>query len=92
MTMRIRGQASLSGGTTPLYVVDGMPIVGDISTINPDEIESLKRTDWRSIPLTSIPKRWVKARIGMTYYSVPPLSRITVCRTATETGSLNHPP
>ena len=42
--------------------------------------------------LTSIPKRWVKARIGMTYYSVPPLSRITVCRTATETGSLNHPP
>lgn len=41
MTMRIRGQASLSGGTTPLYVVDGMPIVGDISTINPDEIESI---------------------------------------------------
>lgn len=39
--MRIRGQASLSGGTTPLYVVDGMPIVGDISTINPDEIESI---------------------------------------------------
>ena len=36
MTMRIRGQASLSGGTTPLYVVDGMPIVGDISTINPE--------------------------------------------------------
>ena len=41
MTMRIRGQASLSGGTTPLYVVDGMPIVGDISTLNPDEIESI---------------------------------------------------
>ena len=30
MTMRIRGQASLSGGTTPLYVVDGMPIVGEV--------------------------------------------------------------
>lgn len=41
MTMRIRGQASLSGGTTPLYVVDGMPLAGDISTINPDEIESI---------------------------------------------------
>lgn len=41
MTMRIRGQASLSGGTSPLYVVDGMPIVGDISYINPDEIESI---------------------------------------------------
>lgn len=41
MTMRIRGQASLSGGTTPLYVVDGMPLVGDISTINPDEIENI---------------------------------------------------
>lgn len=41
MTMRIRGQASLSGGTTPLYVVDGMPLVGDISSLNPDEIESI---------------------------------------------------
>ena len=41
MSMRIRGQASLSGGTPPLYVVDGMPIVGDISHLNPDEIESI---------------------------------------------------
>lgn len=41
MTMRIRGQASLSGGTNPLYVVDGMPLVGDISSLNPDEIESI---------------------------------------------------
>ena len=134
-----------------------MPIVGDISTINPDEIESisvLKDASATSlygsraangvvliqtktaqsgkklsvdvyggiqyVPEKGRPdmmdaseyarfrkeiaeenglavdpayqKRWVKARIGMTYYSVPPLSRITVCRTATETGSLNHPP
>ena len=41
MSVRVRGQASLAGGTTPLYVVDGMPLVGDITHINPDEIESI---------------------------------------------------
>jgi TonB-dependent SusC/RagA subfamily outer membrane receptor len=41
MQVRIRGQASILAGSEPLYVVDGFPIVGDISTINPDEIESV---------------------------------------------------
>ena len=41
MSVRVRGQASLAGGTTPLYVVDGMPLVGNITHINPDEIESI---------------------------------------------------
>lgn len=41
MQVRIRGQASVNAGNDPLYVVDGFPIVGDISTINPDEIESI---------------------------------------------------
>jgi TonB-linked SusC/RagA family outer membrane protein len=45
MQVRIRGQVSLStvggGSSDPLYVVDGFPIVGDISTINPDEIENI---------------------------------------------------
>ena len=57
MTMRIRGQASLSGGTTPLYVVDGVPLdntnfgsagtnggfdLGDgISSINADDVENM---------------------------------------------------
>ncbi|MFN3136237.1 MAG: SusC/RagA family TonB-linked outer membrane protein [Allomuricauda sp.] len=39
--VRVRGQASILAGSDPLYVVDGFPIVGDISTINPDEIESI---------------------------------------------------
>lgn len=39
--VRIRGQASILAGSEPLYVVDGFPIVGDISSINPDEIESI---------------------------------------------------
>ena len=29
--VRIRGQASLSAGTSPLYVVDGFPIVGGLT-------------------------------------------------------------
>ncbi|WP_205461791.1 TonB-dependent receptor [Mangrovibacterium lignilyticum] len=41
MSIRIRGQASISAGSDPLYVVDGFPITGDISNINPDEIENI---------------------------------------------------
>lgn len=41
MNVRIRGAASLSTGSSPLYVVDGFPIVGDINDINPNEIESM---------------------------------------------------
>jgi len=41
MQVRIRGQASILAGSDPLYVVDGFPIVGSISNINPDEIETI---------------------------------------------------
>ncbi len=41
MSIRVRGQASISAGNDPLYVVDGFPITGDIANINPDEIESI---------------------------------------------------
>lgn len=41
MNVKIRGAASLSTGASPLYVVDGFPIVGDINNINPNEIESM---------------------------------------------------
>nr|WP_255502159.1 TonB-dependent receptor [Algoriphagus sp. AK58] len=41
MTVRIRGQLSVSGGSEPLYVVDGFPISGNINQINPDEIEDI---------------------------------------------------
>lgn len=40
MAVRIRGAASMNAGNSPLYVVDGQPITGDINNINPDEIES----------------------------------------------------
>lgn len=41
VSMRVRGSASISTNSTPLYVVDGFPIVGDINNINPNEIESM---------------------------------------------------
>ncbi len=41
MNIRIRGQLSVSGGSSPLYVIDGFPISGDISNINPDEVEEI---------------------------------------------------
>jgi TonB-linked SusC/RagA family outer membrane protein len=41
MQVMIRGAASLSTSSAPLYVVDGFPVVGDISNINPDEIETI---------------------------------------------------
>lgn len=41
MTMRIRGAASISSGSDPLYVVDGFPLQGNLANINPDEIETI---------------------------------------------------
>lgn len=41
MQVRIRGSASISTSSGPLYVVDGNPIVGDIGNINPNEIENV---------------------------------------------------
>jgi TonB-linked SusC/RagA family outer membrane protein len=37
---RIRGAASLYSDTSPLFVIDGLPITGSINNINPAEIES----------------------------------------------------
>jgi TonB-linked SusC/RagA family outer membrane protein len=41
MSVRIRGQLSVSAGSDPLYVVDGFPISGNIGNLNPDEIETI---------------------------------------------------
>ncbi|HDZ05708.1 hypothetical protein LCGC14_0065850 [marine sediment metagenome] len=41
ISVRIRGQLSVSGGSDPLYVVDGFPIAGNINTLNPAEIETI---------------------------------------------------
>lgn len=41
MSVRIRGQVSVSAGSDPLYVIDGFPITGNIGSINPDEIEDI---------------------------------------------------
>lgn len=37
----IRGFGSINAATSPLYVVDGVPYDGDISSINPNDIESM---------------------------------------------------
>jgi TonB-linked SusC/RagA family outer membrane protein len=39
--IRIRGIGSISASSAPLYVVDGIPYDGNISAINPDDIESM---------------------------------------------------
>lgn len=40
-SVRIRGIGSMSASNTPLYVVDGVPYDGVISSINPADIESM---------------------------------------------------
>ncbi len=40
-TIRIRGFGSINASQSPLIVVDGAPYSGDLSTINPSDIESL---------------------------------------------------
>ena len=41
ISIRIRGQVSVSAGSDPLYVIDGFPITGNIAQLNPDEIEDI---------------------------------------------------
>jgi len=40
-TVRVRGVGSINAGSDPLYVVDGIPFDGDLSSINTSDIESL---------------------------------------------------
>ncbi len=40
-TVRIRGIGSINASNNPLYVVDGIPFEGDISSINTQDIESM---------------------------------------------------
>ena len=40
-SIRIRGFGSVSGNREPLYVLDGVPFTGNVSAINPDDIESM---------------------------------------------------
>ena len=40
-TIRIRGIGSYMASSTPLYVIDGVPMSQDIATINPQDIESI---------------------------------------------------
>lgn len=41
VTIRIRGIGSISANSDPLIIVDGAPYEGSISTINPQDIESI---------------------------------------------------
>ncbi|MFD1141072.1 SusC/RagA family TonB-linked outer membrane protein [Larkinella insperata] len=41
VSFRVRGQASINGGNSPLVVIDGFPTVAGITSISPDEIESV---------------------------------------------------
>ncbi len=40
-SIRIRGVGSMSAGNAPLYVVDGIPFDGDISSINNNDVENI---------------------------------------------------
>ena len=40
-SITIRGFSSISSGTEPLFIVDGMPFDGDLNLINPNDIESI---------------------------------------------------
>ena len=39
-TIRIRGYGSANGNRSPLYVVDGVPFLGSLNSINPSDIKS----------------------------------------------------
>jgi TonB-linked SusC/RagA family outer membrane protein len=41
MAFRIRGQASINAGNSPIVVIDGFPVSSGLGMISPDEIESI---------------------------------------------------
>ncbi|MFA5329613.1 MAG: TonB-dependent receptor [Prolixibacteraceae bacterium] len=40
-TIRIRGFSSVNGSNSPLYVLDGVPYSGNVSDLNPQDIENI---------------------------------------------------
>lgn len=40
-TVRIRGRGSINASEKPLYVVDGVPYMGDIANLSPQDIEAM---------------------------------------------------
>lgn len=42
LNVKIRGTGSINYGASPLYVVDGFPISGDLNSISPSDIESIE--------------------------------------------------
>ena len=40
-SIQIRGTSSISAGTAPLYIVDGVPYNGDMNNLNSADIESM---------------------------------------------------
>ena len=40
-SIRIRGVGTVNGSSSPLYVIDGVPFGGNISDLNPQDIESM---------------------------------------------------
>jgi len=42
-TIKVRGTSTITAGTTPLYVIDGIPIEGaDLSIVNAQDVESIE--------------------------------------------------
>lgn len=41
LSFRIRGQASINGGNSPLFVIDGFPTTSGLESLSPDEIENI---------------------------------------------------
>ncbi len=41
LSIRVRGFGSINATSEPLFVVDGVPYVGNTSNINPDDVESI---------------------------------------------------
>ncbi len=42
ITVRVRGERSLTASNDPLYVLDGIPMSGGIGDLNPNDIESIE--------------------------------------------------
>lgn len=42
LNIEVRGTGTVTSGTEPLFIVDGIPMEGGLSTINPDDVKSIQ--------------------------------------------------
>ena len=81
ISIRVRGERSLTASNDPLYVLDGIPMSGGIGDLNPNDIESIEVLKDASATARGAPAAWCSLPPGRARPARRPLPtiRISAC-------------